>query len=71
MYLSFWFDFVLRPESAELLKSLPTYRIFLETDGAGISIKDLYKKVAVDFNISEDELKSIVFLNFKELFKKY
>jgi TatD DNase family protein len=71
MYLSFWFDFVLRPESAELLKSLPTYRIFLETDGAGISIKDIYKKVAVDFNISEDELKSIVFLNFKELFKKY
>jgi TatD DNase family protein len=70
MFLSFWFDFVLRPESSDLIRFLPRDRIFLETDGADISIKDIYKKVAVDLKISEKELKSIIFSNFKELFLK-
>ena len=47
MYLSFWFDFVIRPESSELLRSLPKDRIFLETDGADVDIRDIYKKVAM------------------------
>jgi TatD DNase family protein len=71
MYLSFWFDFVLRQESADLLKSLPKNRIFLETDGADVSIIDIYKKVTIDMKISEDELKSIIFSNYNELFRKY
>jgi Tat protein secretion system quality control protein TatD with DNase activity len=45
MYLSFWFDFILRPESAELLRNLPMDRIFLETDGADVPIRDIYKKL--------------------------
>jgi TatD DNase family protein len=70
MYLSFWFDFVLRPESSDLIRFLPKNRIFLETDGADVLIKDIYKKVSVDLKISEDELKSIIFSNFKGLFIK-
>jgi TatD DNase family protein len=69
MYLSFWFDFVIRPESAKLLRSLPKERIFLETDGADIDIRTIYKKVASDLDLSIDELKSIILTNFKEFFK--
>jgi TatD DNase family protein len=68
MYLSLWFDYVVRPESAQLLRRLPKERIFLETDGANISIRDLYQKVAVDLSISVDELKSIILSNFNKLF---
>ena len=48
MYISFWFDFVMRPESVPLLKSVPKERIFLETDGAEIDIRDIYNKVSTD-----------------------
>ena len=48
MYLSFWFDFILKPESTPLLKSLPKEKIFLETDGSGIDIETVYQKVAGD-----------------------
>jgi len=68
MYLSFWFDFVLRPESAELLRYLPEERIFLETDGAGVDIREIYKKVSGDLAVSVDELKSIILGNYKKLF---
>ena len=68
MYLSFWFDFVLRPESAELLRYLPEERIFLETDGAGVDIREIYKKVSGDLAVSVDELKSIILGNYIQLF---
>jgi len=68
MYLSFWFDFVLRPESRNLLKSLPTDRIFLETDGAEADIKAIYKKVARDLDMTVDALKAIVLNNFNDFF---
>ena len=42
MYLSVWFDFVLRPESKELIRYIPKDRIFLETDGADVDIRDIY-----------------------------
>lgn len=66
MYLSFWFDFVLRPESSNLLRGLPEEKIFLETDGSGIDIKTIYEKVAVDLAISEEELKAVIFSNFNK-----
>jgi TatD DNase family protein len=69
MYLSFWFDFVLRPESSNLLKRLPKNRIFLETDGADVDIRKIYDKVAGDLEISEEKLKSIIHSNFKEFFR--
>lgn len=68
MYLSFWFDFVLRPESAELFRSLPKNRIFLETDGADVDIRKIYKKVAADLALDVDELKNIIFDNYNLMF---
>jgi TatD DNase family protein len=68
MYLSFWFDFVMRPESSNLLRSLPPGRIFLETDGAEVDIRDIYRKVSDDLGLTVDELKSILHTNFKEFF---
>jgi len=68
MFLSFWFDFVIRPEAGVLLKQLPKDRIFLETDGADIDINDIYSKVAIDLNMSVEELKTNIFTNFNEFF---
>jgi TatD DNase family protein len=64
MYLSFWFDFVLRPNAGALLIQLPADRIFLETDGADVSIRTIYDKVADDLGLSVGELKSIILDNF-------
>jgi TatD DNase family protein len=69
MYISLWFDFVLRPESGDLLRHLPANRIFLETDGAEVDIRSIYNKVAIDLNISVNKLKSIVLSNFNEFFR--
>jgi TatD DNase family protein len=69
MYLSFWVNFVIRPESSRLLNELPKERIFLETDGADVDIKDIYWKVANDLNVSVEELKNIILKNFREFFR--
>ncbi len=69
MYLSFWFDFVIRPEAAVLLRNLPDDRIFLETDGADIRIEDIYNKVSGDLGITITELKKLMFTNFNTFFK--
>lgn len=68
IYLSFWFDFITRAESSQLLKALPIERIFLETDGAGVDIKEIYNKVAVDLEISIDELKIQILDNFNRFY---
>jgi len=70
MYLSFWFDFVIRPESSELIKGLPSDRIFLETDGSDVSIIEIYKKVAGDLGMTVEELKLIILSNFNKVFVK-
>jgi TatD DNase family protein len=69
MYLSFWFDFIMRPESAGLIRDLPRDRIFLETDGSGVDIRDIYRKVSEDLGITIDELKSVIRRNFNEFFR--
>ena len=68
IYLSFWFDFIIRPESSKLVRSLPKERIFLETDGADVDIRAIYEKVAADLNISVDELKKVFLRNFNMFF---
>lgn len=68
IFLSIWFEFVLRPESAVLLRSLPLDRIFLETDGADVDIKHIYDKVAVDLDIAVDQLKKLIIRNFNTFF---
>lgn len=69
MYLSIWFDFAIRPESAELLRHLPRDRFFLETDGADVDIRDIYGKVAADLAVETRELKSILYNNFNAFFR--
>jgi TatD DNase family protein len=69
MYISFWFDFILKPESSELVRSLPSDRIFLETDGADVDIRDLYNKVSNDLAISVEDLKRFMLSNFIDFFK--
>jgi len=64
MYISFWFEFVMRPESVPLLKSVPAARIFLETDGADIDIRDIYNKVSADLDINLQDLKARIYSNF-------
>jgi TatD DNase family protein len=71
MYLSFWFDFVIRPEASKLVRSLPKERIFLETDGADVDIRAIYDKVAADLDLPVDELKSIILSNFNEFFRTF
>jgi TatD DNase family protein len=68
MYLSFWFDFVMRPEAVPLLKDVPRNKIFLETDGAEIDIREIYKKVSNVLDIEEIELKRQIFSNFNDFF---
>jgi TatD DNase family protein len=68
MYLSFWFGFIIRPESALLLKSLPSDRIFFETDGSDIDIKEIYRKAATDMDLTIDQLKEVIINNFKHFF---
>jgi len=68
MYISLWFDFALRPESADLIRFLPGDRIFLETDGADVDTKEIYRKVAHDLAIPVDELKKLILTNFNLLF---
>lgn len=68
MYISFWFDFIIRPESSDLVRFIPRERIFLETDGADTDIRNIYLKVATDLGISVSDLKKIIISNFNELF---
>jgi TatD DNase family protein len=67
-YLSIWFEYALREESSALIKALPADKIFLETDGADVDIRDIYSKVANDRKISVEELKDVTMSNFNEFF---
>jgi len=69
MYISFWCDFIIRPEASVLVQSLPAERIFLETDGSGADIKKIYDKVSNDIGISVEELKDQILSNYYNLFK--
>jgi TatD DNase family protein len=68
MYLSLWYEFALRPESSELLRSISHDRLFLETDGSGVDIRDIYKKSAEDIGFLIDELKEKIAANYKQIF---
>jgi len=68
MYLSFWFDFIIRAEASELIRNIPKERIFLETDGSGTDIREIYKKVSSDLDLNVDRLKKIIYGNFMDFF---
>jgi TatD DNase family protein len=68
MYLSVWFEYALRSESADLMRNMPRDRFFLETDGADVDIRDIYKKVSADIAVTVEELKEQLHLNFINFF---
>jgi TatD DNase family protein len=68
MFISVWFEFALRNESSNLFRALPKDRFFLETDGADVDIREIYRKVSADLNLQLDELKAIIHSNFKDFF---
>lgn len=68
LYLSLWFEFALRPESSSLLKVLPVDRIFLETDGANVDIKDIYEKISLDLDLPVQKLINTISSNFFRFF---
>ncbi len=70
IFISFWFDFIVRTEASTLVKNIPVDRIFLETDGSGFDISLIYKKVADDLDLSIDELKEQIYSNFNRVFIK-
>ena len=68
IYLSPWCQLALKPHSAQLLRSIPLNRLFLETDGSQVDIKDVYHKTAANLSISVDELKRNIAANYKKIF---
>jgi len=70
MYLSVWYSFALIPQSADLIKFIPKERLFLETDGADVDIRDIYNKVSKDLKTSTEDLKSIIFENYFKFFNR-
>jgi TatD DNase family protein len=69
MCLSFWYDFIIRPESSLLVQSLPHDRIFMETDGSNFDIRKIYSKVSIDMKLTLIELKTQIYSNFISVFK--
>ena len=70
MYLSRWYEFVLRDESSDLLRSIPLDKLFLETDGSGVDIRDIYKKAADILGLSDVTLKERIIMNYERVFSK-
>ena len=70
MYLSLWYEFVLRDESSDLLRSIPLDKLFLETDGSGVDIRDIYKKAANVLTLAKVTLKERITMNYERVFSK-
>jgi TatD DNase family protein len=68
-YLSPFVEWAIRPESTEIIRAIPTDRLFLETDGFDIDIEPVYKVVADHLNISLLNLKENIYQNFMKIFK--
>jgi TatD DNase family protein len=71
IYLSLG-DVLFKNESraAELLKFIPSERLFLETDDSDRSIAEVYEKASVLSGRSLDDIRSDIFNNFVKIFGK-
>lgn len=69
IYLSLG-DVLLKNEdkARRLLEIIPSDRLFLETDTAGISIKDIYETTSRLSEIKSDILRNNIFTNFVKIF---
>jgi TatD DNase family protein len=68
-YLSFGKYLLRNPELESVFKNIPNDRFFLETDTIEESIEEVYKKASEIKNIEIEELKSIVWKNFQNIFQ--
>ncbi len=69
-YLSFGKNLMLNPDSKNVFNKIPIDKIFLETDNAAFSILEIYKTASKYKNIDLNILKSIIYENFKTVFKQ-
>jgi TatD DNase family protein len=67
-YLSFGKYLLRNPELADVFRSIPNHRFFLETDTIEESIDEVYQKAATIKNIEIEQLKRIVNTNFDFVF---
>ena len=68
-YLSFGKALLNENSNAQMvIKKLSWEQLFLETDNSDLSINDIYEKAAALKNISVEELKEKMMLNFKNTF---
>ena len=71
MYLSFGHHLLKREERlVETFLQTPNDKIFLESDNSDIAIDDIFASAADIKSISLEELKEIVYQNYKTVFKK-
>jgi TatD DNase family protein len=68
-YLSFGKYLLRNPELESVFKNIPNDRFFLETDTMEESLEEVYKKASEIKNIEIEELKSIVWKNFQNVFQ--
>jgi TatD DNase family protein len=70
MYLSLWIKSVLNGSLDRVIRELPSDRIFLETDGFGIALEEVYKRAAQAAVITPAEFASAVSDNYLKLFSE-
>jgi TatD DNase family protein len=56
-------------KACQVFKNMPLENVFLETDDAGYSIREVYNQAAMIRNINPDALKSQILDNFARCFK--
>ena len=55
-------------KASALLKTIPSDRLFLETDDSGRSIADVYERAASSLSVDIDMMKTVIFNNFVKIF---
>jgi len=68
-YLSPWVEWAVGPHSVETLRSVPVNRLFLETDGFDMSIREVYRAVAEHLGVGLESLQKQLHDNFYSLFR--
>ena len=70
-YLSFGKYLIQNPELENVFKEIPNDRFFLETDSSDYTIEEVYTLAAKYKNITIEELKEIIQINFDSVFQIY
>ena len=67
-YISFGYTAFRSPKTMESLRLMPSDRLFLETDTALLSIKEVYNMVSQALKLELESLQTIIFNNYKRIF---